>query len=68
MVSLKRGFGASDSLIILDGFLTHVYTSVMGGVERSKILIRGMTGFFDITCIEEGSSAIARNPPSDDRT
>ena len=43
------GFGASESLIILDGFLTHVYTSVLGGGERSNILIRGVTGFADIT-------------------
>ena len=56
-------FGASESLIILDGFLPHVYTSVLGGGERSKILIRGVTGFSGITCIEEGSSAIARNSP-----
>ena len=51
------------SLIILDGFLTHVYTSVLGGGEISKILIRGVTGFAGITCIEDGSSAIPQNFP-----
>ena len=35
----KRGLGASESIIILDGFLPNVYTSVLGGGERSKILI-----------------------------
>ena len=63
-----RGFGASEFLIILDGFLPHVYTSELGGGERSKILIRGVTGFSGITCIEEGSSAIAGNPDPLGRT
>ena len=53
-----RGFRASESLLILDGVLPHVYTSVLGGGEISKILIRGVTGFSGITCIEERSSAI----------
>ena len=60
------GFGASEPLLSLYGVLPHVYTSVLGGGERSNILIRGVTGFFGITCIEEGFSAIARNPPSDE--
>ena len=55
------GFGASDSLLILDVFLPHVYTSMLGGGEKSNILIRGVTGFSGMTCIEEGSPAIARN-------
>ena len=60
------GFGASEPVLSLDGVLQHVDTSVLGGGERSKILIRGVTGFSGITCIEEGSSTIARNPPSDE--
>ena len=52
---MKWCFGASESLIILDGFLPHVYKSVLGGGEISKILIRGVTGVSGITCIEEGS-------------
>ena len=47
------GFGASEPLLSLDGVLPHVYTSVLGGGERSKILIRGVTGFTGITCTEE---------------
>ena len=41
----------------------NVYTTVLGGGDRSKILIRGVAGFSGITCIEEDPSAIARNSP-----
>ena len=59
----SEGFGASESLLILVGGLPHVYTIVLGGGERSKILITGVTGFSGITCIEDGSSDIARPLP-----
>ena len=44
-VSLKWGLGASECLKILDGYVPYVYTSVLGGGERYKILIRGVTLF-----------------------